>query len=166
MLLSKEVEWVIKKRIIEKDMERYGYSWDDDYYKQIQELGESVLCRISDIDLKYHLIDKKGIYNILKYKGLVARIVDDKDIKRAMRFPPKGTRARVRGKFIKFWQKSEKLFWGKFSCEADWGCVSIVRPNYNVANRYIKTFSEIRNPFFTDYRTILKEVKRIIREDR
>ena len=66
---TREIDWVIKKRLIESFMERKELDWDD---SQVQML-----------DLQYHdSRPDKGLYYMLERQGKVERIVTDEEITR------------------------------------------------------------------------------------
>ncbi len=88
MELSGEIDWVIKKAMIESFIERKGLDWES---PQVQML-----------DLQYHDVrPDKGLYNLLERQGKVARIVADAEINRAIHEPPEDTRAYFRGECLK-----------------------------------------------------------------
>ncbi len=88
MELSGEIDWVIKKAMIESFIERKGLDWES---PQVQML-----------DLQYHDVrPDKGLYNLLERQGKVARIVADAEIHRAIHEPPEDTRAYFRGECLK-----------------------------------------------------------------
>jgi len=88
MELHREVDWVIKKRIIESFMEKHRLSWRDP--------------KVSLMDLQYHDIrPHKGLYFQLVKHDMVDRITSDDLIERAKHVPPQTTRARLRGEFIR-----------------------------------------------------------------
>ncbi|MFQ5897872.1 MAG: Pup--protein ligase [Candidatus Methylomirabilia bacterium] len=88
MQLNRELDWVIKKELIETYMGRYRLSWRDP--------------KISLIDLQYHDIrPDRGLYYLLLKRDLVERIVTDETIEAAKHTPPQTTRARLRGDFIR-----------------------------------------------------------------
>ena len=85
---STEVDWVIKKALIENFLERKGLDWDD---PQAQML-----------DLQYHdSRPDKGLYHMLERQGRVERIVSDEEIVRAIHNPPETTRAYFRGECLR-----------------------------------------------------------------
>jgi proteasome accessory factor A len=85
---GREVDWVIKRGLIEGYMSRHRVSWRDP--------------RVSLIDLQYHDIRPyKGLYYRLAQRGLVERVVTDEQIETAKHTPPQTTRARLRGEFIR-----------------------------------------------------------------
>ncbi|MBW2274686.1 MAG: proteasome accessory factor PafA2 [Deltaproteobacteria bacterium] len=88
MELSMEIDWVIKKALIESFMERKKLNWGD---SQVQML-----------DLQYHdSRPDKGLYYLLERQGRVARIVSDDEITAAIHNPPTDTRAYFRGECLR-----------------------------------------------------------------
>ncbi len=88
MSLEREVDWVIKYRMLEDYRERRGLALGD--------------ARLALLDLSYHDVDRsRGIYYLLAKRDLVDRVVTDEKIARAVAEPPQTTRARLRGSFIK-----------------------------------------------------------------
>ncbi|MBS1105075.1 MAG: putative proteasome component [Deltaproteobacteria bacterium] len=84
MELRGEIDWIIKRALIEGFMERKGVDWGS---PQVQML-----------DLQYHdLRPDKGLYYILERQGRVRRVVTDEEIERAVLYPPEDTRAYFRG---------------------------------------------------------------------
>ena len=85
---AREVDWVIKKALIESFLERKGLDWQD---SQAQML-----------DLQYHdSRPDKGLYYMLERQGRVERIVSDDEINRAIHSPPETTRAYFRGECLR-----------------------------------------------------------------
>jgi len=90
--LSRELDWVIKKELIESYMEKKGCGWEDP--------------RVSMMDLQYHDLRKgKGLYNTLAKRGYVERIVTDEEVKMAHEKPPEDTRAYFRAMCLKKFPK-------------------------------------------------------------
>lgn len=88
MTLDREVDWVIKHRLLERYGDRRGVPMSDP--------------RMSMMDLSYHDVDRtRGLFYIMEARGMVDRVVDDDKIALAVRRPPQTTRARLRGAFIK-----------------------------------------------------------------
>lgn len=91
-LLSKELDWLIKKEMIESYMDKKKCDWTDP--------------RVSLLDLQYHDISsEKGIYYALERGGFVNRLLTEEEITRAMEVPPEGTRAYFRGTCLKRFPK-------------------------------------------------------------
>ena len=88
MTLDREVDWVIKYRLLERYGERRGLQMSDP--------------RMSMMDLAYHDVDQsRGLYYLLEGRGMVERVLTDEKIADAVRTPPQTTRARLRGEFIR-----------------------------------------------------------------
>ncbi|MFP6605949.1 MAG: proteasome accessory factor PafA2 family protein, partial [Myxococcota bacterium] len=86
--LYREVDWVIKRHMLERYIEKKGTSWNDP--------------RVFMMDLQYHDIQRdRGLYYLLERAGAVERIFDDESVDVAKTEPPPDTRARMRGEFIK-----------------------------------------------------------------
>ncbi|MBI3604759.1 MAG: proteasome accessory factor PafA2 [Nitrospirae bacterium] len=91
-LLSKELDWLIKKELMESYMAKKKCGWDDP--------------RISMMDLQYHDIShEKGLYYAMERDGFVTRLITDEEITRAMDYPPEGTRAYFRGMCLRKFPK-------------------------------------------------------------
>lgn len=91
--LADEVDWLIKKSLIEQAMERWGCQWDDP--------------RVAMIDLQYHdLRPEKGLYHTLARQGFVKRMTDQERIEHALEHAPENTRAYFRSECIKRYPES------------------------------------------------------------
>ncbi|MGH9388014.1 MAG: proteasome accessory factor PafA2 family protein, partial [Vicinamibacteria bacterium] len=88
MELHQQIDWVMKKALIEGFMERKSLDWEA---PQVQML-----------DLQYHdLRPEKGLYYLLERQGKAERIVTDEEITTAIRRPPEDTRAYFRGECLR-----------------------------------------------------------------
>jgi Pup amidohydrolase len=86
--LAGRIDWVIKKALIERFMERKGLDWGSP--------------QVHMMDLQYHdLRPDKGLYYLLERQGKVERVVTDEEITRAITHPPEDTRAYFRGQCLK-----------------------------------------------------------------
>ena len=86
--LDREVDWVIKYRLLEAFRARHDLP-----------LGHA---RVQLLDLQYHDISReRSPFYKLQDRGLIERICTDADIETAVDVPPQTTRARLRGEFIK-----------------------------------------------------------------
>ena len=86
--LDREIDWVIKYRIIDEYCKRHNVGLDDP--------------RVQMLDLQYHDIDRvRGIFFKMQSRGMVERLCDDKAIELAKDIAPQSTRARLRGDFIR-----------------------------------------------------------------
>jgi proteasome accessory factor A len=92
MQLSRQIDWIIKKELIESYMKRKGCDWRDP--------------RISMMDLQYHdVVQEKGLYYALERSGYVERLVSPETLADAQENPPKDTRAYFRGTCLKKFPK-------------------------------------------------------------
>jgi len=86
--LDREVDWVIKHKLIEAYRERHDLPLEHP--------------RVALLDLQYHDISRdRSVFYKLQRAGLVERVVTDADIAEATDTPPQTTRARLRGEFIR-----------------------------------------------------------------
>lgn len=86
--LNREIDWVIKYRLLQAYRERNGLDWKDP--------------KLALVDLQYHDVRRsKGLYNMLASQGKVERLTDDEQVETAMREPPSDTRAWFRGKVLR-----------------------------------------------------------------
>jgi proteasome accessory factor A len=87
-MVEREIDWVIKLRLIDRYMAKHGLDLSSP--------------RIAQLDLAYHDISRqRGIFNVMEAKGLVKRITTDPEVFEAKTTPPSTTRAKLRGDFIK-----------------------------------------------------------------
>jgi proteasome accessory factor A len=109
--LARELDWVIKWRLLISYMERYGCGWDS--------------AQVAMLDLQYHDIRReKGLYYVLERRGEVERIVTDAEIDRAVDEPPGDTRAYLRGMCLKkFRQQVFSVNWDSLAFNLDDGDV-------------------------------------------
>jgi proteasome accessory factor A len=88
MKLDREVDWVIKYKLIEAYRAKHDLA-----------LGHP---KAALIDLQYHDVARdRSLFYKLQDKGLVERMCTDADVDIAIDTPPQTTRARLRGEFIK-----------------------------------------------------------------
>jgi proteasome accessory factor A len=88
MTLDREVDWVMKYRLLERYSAARNIPMSDP--------------RMSMMDLSYHDVDRtRGLYYLLERKGRAERVVTDEKVADAVTRPPQTTRARLRGAFIK-----------------------------------------------------------------
>ncbi len=87
-LIDREIDWVIKRRLLDRYMVKHDLALDDP--------------RIAQLDLAYHDISRdRGLFNVMEKRGVVDRITSDIDVFEAKVTPPATTRAKLRGDFIK-----------------------------------------------------------------
>jgi proteasome accessory factor A len=95
--LGEQVDWVIKRRLIERYRARNKVS-----------LAHP---RVALMDLAYHDVNRKrGLYYLLERRGLAERVCDEPDIEHATQHPPQTTRAKLRGEFIRAAKRKRRDF--------------------------------------------------------
>jgi proteasome accessory factor A len=96
-LVDREIDWVIKHRLIERYRSKHNLPLSSP--------------RIAQIDLAYHDVNRnRGLYYLLERRGEVDRVARDLEIFEAKSVPPQTTRARLRGEFIKRAQEKRRDF--------------------------------------------------------
>jgi proteasome accessory factor A len=96
-LVEREIDWIIKFRLLDRYRTSHGLSWADP--------------RIAQLDLAYHDIRRdRGIFYLLQNRGAVARVTTDLATFQAKSVPPQTTRARLRGDFIRRAQERRRDF--------------------------------------------------------
>ncbi len=94
-LVDRELDWVIKLRLIERYRAKHDLALDD--------------ARVARLDLAYHDISRtEGLYNLLAARGLLERVVSDLDVFEATALPPQTTRAKLRGDFVRRAQEARR----------------------------------------------------------
>jgi proteasome accessory factor A len=96
-LIDRDIDWAIKKRVLDRYVARHDLSWDSP--------------RVAQLDLAYHDINRtRGLYNLLERQGLVERVTTDLAIFEAKSVPPQTTRAKLRGDFVRRAQERRRDF--------------------------------------------------------
>ena len=96
-LIDREIDWAIKKSLIERYMSKHDLTLSSP--------------RIAQIDLAYHDINRgRGLYYLLERSGLVDRLLGDIEIFEAKSVPPQTTRAKLRGDFVRRAQERRRDF--------------------------------------------------------
>jgi proteasome accessory factor A len=86
-LIDREIDWVIKLRLIERYMRKNNMTLED--------------ARIAQLDLAYHDIrQNRGLFYLLERGGAVDSILTPDQIETAKNIAPQTTRAKLRGDFI------------------------------------------------------------------
>ncbi|GAB3162882.1 Pup--protein ligase [Myceligenerans halotolerans] len=94
-LVDRELDWVIKLRLIQRYQAKHDLSLDDP--------------RIARLDLAYHDISRtQGLYNLLAARGMVERVATDLEIFESTAVPPQTTRAKLRGDFVRAAQDARR----------------------------------------------------------
>ena len=96
-LVEREIDWVIKWKLIERYRSQHGLPLSHP--------------RVAQLDLAYHDIHRgRGLYYLLEKRGAVTRVTNDLQVFEAKSVPPQTTRARLRGEFIKRAQERRRDF--------------------------------------------------------
>jgi Pup amidohydrolase len=97
--LSDRIDWAIKKKLFTEFMETENMDWDDPM--------------LQSLDLEYHNLDPdRGLYRGLEQENEVHSLLTEEEISRAIKFPPEGTRAKIRGEAVrKESEKIKKIHW-------------------------------------------------------
>jgi proteasome accessory factor A len=86
--LDREVDWVIKHKLVEGYREKHDLPLTHP--------------KVALLDLQYHDINRdRGLFYRMQKKGMVERTANDTEIATAVEQPPQTTRARLRGEFIR-----------------------------------------------------------------
>jgi proteasome accessory factor A len=97
MTLDREIDWVIKYKLIEAFRARHDLPLSH--------------ARVGLLDLQYHDIHReRGVYYRMQQRGLVERMCTDEAIDIAIETPPQNTRAKLRGDFIKAAKEKKRDF--------------------------------------------------------
>ncbi|MFM1918166.1 MAG: Pup--protein ligase [Actinomycetota bacterium] len=96
-MIDREIDWAIKKSLIDRYMSKHDLSLSSP--------------RISQIDMAYHDINRsRGLYYLLERNGLVDRLLADIEVFEAKSVPPQTTRAKLRGDFVRRAQERRRDF--------------------------------------------------------
>jgi proteasome accessory factor A len=96
-MIDREIDWAIKKSLIDRYMSKHDLSLSSP--------------RISQIDMAYHDINRsRGLYYLLERNGLVDRLLGDIEVFEAKSVPPQTTRAKLRGDFVRRAQERRRDF--------------------------------------------------------
>lgn len=94
-LVDKEIDWVIKWKILERYMNKNGLNLASP--------------RIAQLDLAYHDINRqRGLFYLLQRKNQVDSVVSEQEIIQAESHAPQTTRAKLRGEFIERAQERKR----------------------------------------------------------
>ena len=109
MRLDQELDWVIKKKLVDKYASSRKLEWSS--------------AKVAMLDLQYHNIrTDQGLYYKLERDGLVRRITEEKKIEHAIRYPPETTRAKFRGRFVQLCNEK------KIACGVNWSYIQLYEP--------------------------------------
>lgn len=86
-LVDQEIDWAIKKRLVDEVAARDDVGYDHP--------------RLEQIDMAYHDIHpERGLFHLLRRRGRAAALLDEERIRQAVMVPPATTRAALRGHFL------------------------------------------------------------------
>jgi proteasome accessory factor A len=95
--LAGEIDWVLKKSLMDRYRERSGSDWDDP--------------RLTRLDVAYHDITPgSGLLGPLREAGRAVPVVTPQEIETARHRPPETTRAQLRGRFVEAAQRARRDF--------------------------------------------------------
>ncbi len=119
--IDTEIDFAIKKRLLESYRERSGADWADP--------------RVQRLALSYHDITGAGLLARLEASGLVRRLTKPEQVRAAMDLPPPTTRASLRGAAIRAAQVAKR------DIGVDWVNVRLDREGIAIA---------LQDPFATE----------------
>jgi proteasome accessory factor A len=126
--LSREVDWVTKKLMIQSYVDRKGCGWDDP--------------RVFLMDLQYHDVKRtRGLYYLMEARDMTERIVEEEAVQRAMTIPPQTTRAKVRGDFIRFARAKNRSYtvdWTYLKLNGYWEETILCMDPFSAVNRRVE----------------------------
>lgn len=94
-LVDREIDWVIKRKFIERYMKKNSL--------------DLTSPRIAQLDLAYHDINRRrGLFYLLERNNEIESLVTESDIARAESEAPQTTRAKLRGDFIERAQERKR----------------------------------------------------------
>lgn len=126
--LDREIDWIAKRTLINKYMDKKGCSLDDP--------------RVAMLDLQYHDIRQdRGLYYLLCRQGLIERIASEKDVQWAVEHPPQTTRAKIRGDFIRFAKGKNRSYtvdWTYLKLNGYWEETILCMDPFSSVNQRVK----------------------------
>jgi len=95
--VDKEIDWMIKEKFLHQYQSKNQLSNGD--------------TKMSLLDISYHNIRKdRGLFYILEKSGLAKTLVKPLEVTNSTQYPPKTTRAALRGRFIQVAQEKRRDF--------------------------------------------------------
>jgi len=128
MQLVREVDWVMKKHLIQSYTDKKDCGWDDP--------------RVFLLDLQFHDVKRtRGLYYLMENRGMAARVVEEEAVQRAMSVPPQTTRAKVRGDFIRFARAKNRSYtvdWTYLKLNGYWEETILCMDPFSAVNRRVE----------------------------
>ncbi len=137
--LTREVDWVSKRLLLQSYVDKKGCNWDDP--------------KVFLMDLQYHDVKRtRGLYYLMESRGLVERAVEEEAIQAAMSVPPQTTRAKVRGDFIRFARAKNRSYtvdWTYLKLNGYWEETILCMDPFSAVNRRVEELvSQVAGPRF------------------
>jgi proteasome accessory factor A len=137
--LTREIDWVSKRHLIQSYIDKKGCGWDD--------------ARVFLMDLQYHDVKRtRGLYYLMESRNLIERIVDEDAVQRAMSVPPQTTRAKVRGDFIRFARAKNRSYtvdWTYLKLNGYWEETILCMDPFSSVNRRVEELvAQVAGPRF------------------
>lgn len=128
MQLTREVDWVAKRHLIQAYVDKKSCGWDDP--------------RVLLMDLQFHDVKRtRGLYYLMERKDLMDRMVEEDAVQRAMSVPPQTTRAKVRGDFIRFARAKNRSYtvdWTYLKLNGYWEETILCMDPFSPVNRRVE----------------------------
>ena len=128
MQLLHEVDWVMKKHLIQSYTDKKDCGWDDP--------------RVFLLDLQFHDVKRtRGLYYLMENRGMAVRAVEEEAVQRAMSVPPQTTRAKVRGDFIRFARAKNRSYtvdWTYLKLNGYWEETILCMDPFSAVNRRVE----------------------------
>ena len=128
MQLLHEVDWVMKKHLIQSYTDKKDCGWDDP--------------RVFLLDLQFHDVKRtRGLYYLMENRGMAVRVVEEEAVQRAMSVPPQTTRAKVRGDFIRFARAKNRSYtvdWTYLKLNGYWEETILCMDPFSAVNRRVE----------------------------
>lgn len=125
--IATEVDWVLKRRILQRHVERRAVGWDHP--------------SVARLHLAFHdICPRAGLSARLRSMGEMAVLCSEDAAADAMTDPPATTRARARGRFLG-WARDRG-----YPVSVDWGHVRLdrpVRPQIDLADPFQDNYPEV-----------------------
>ncbi|PJE51088.1 MAG: hypothetical protein COV29_02330 [Candidatus Yanofskybacteria bacterium CG10_big_fil_rev_8_21_14_0_10_36_16] len=161
------LDWPTQFCLTEDFLEQNGSSFDGlriDYCERGLYPGDLVKKCVG-LNLNYHAITGKGIYNKLVSEGMMTRIVNDEEIELATLVPPGDTRAWARHIFLKVVEREfpkfeiltvdwDRLIWKKRGLYYD-ARIELTDP---FVKNYKMLYSLLERDFPETFREVIKDV--------
>lgn len=128
--LNKELDYQILRKLMEKRANKDGISLSDlpELFRKDSLKASKILLDLKYLEQRYHELSPQGLYRIMAARGLVRRIVSDKEIEIAKNEPPgfnnpaARTRSWARGKIVQKARARERkvsVDWDKVTVHSD-----------------------------------------------